>query len=184
MGIIKATFRCDNCGRERNVRFPTKDGRNRPRGWFVTIFAHLVVYACSKQCVMEWDSSHSVGRLPVDSPSEQEEEDNTTPPFIRALMERGIPVQRLKLSDLFGGDKDLYLELAKELKVPREIVVEFFEHVTKTVCPKCKAQSEERCVLTSGDDIRTCPEHGPELNSVVHSERVEAARVTWKGKLQ
>lgn len=186
MGITKATFRCDNCGKKRTVRFPTKDGRSRPRGWLLTVFGPLAVYACSERCASDWDSSHSVGRISIEG-SQQD----SVLPFVKSILECR-PVSRINLSDFFaslGGavesvELDTHKELAEEFKVPKEIVMEFFEHVTQTACPKCKAEAEERCHATSGDETRSCSEHGIELKATVHPERVEAARVTWKGKIQ
>jgi hypothetical protein len=75
-------------------------------------------------------------------------------------------------------------ELAKEFKMPVEVVEDFYQHIGDTPCPKCSAESKERCSAMDGDEVRECPNHGPELKATAHSERVEAARATWRRKTQ
>lgn len=175
--ITKATFKCDQCAKKKTVSIPTKRGKNVPTGWFTLRGVGFRVDVCSEKCRRLYSVAHAIGH--------SESEDRPGPRLVKV---GGIPEGLRGLFEaLENSDQAMssaLKDLAKEFGVPVEVVQEFATHVRSVPCPKCQAEEGDHCEVQPGDVQRNCPLHGPELTVYAHSERIAAAKATWRSKTQ
>jgi hypothetical protein len=177
--ITKITYRCQTCCKERTAELSEDSPNVIPQYWIRDEFvdAGYSLDFCSPLCRDKFRRIHpTLGFSP--------------PP--RNQSPRIIPVQidpsnyiRAIFESAQQAKNEAIVQLAEEFGVPAETVSEFGFYLQTLSCPKCGAQSGEACKVLAGDETTVCPYHDQEeLKAVVHKERLDAAKKSWKSRLQ
>lgn len=174
--ILKITYRCQNCMKERAIELSEDSSSLIPDTWLRDeVSGGYALDFCSGLCRDKFRRMH--------------------PSFAgSAVPLRVAPIKFATLGhdllqSIFTSSeqamRDATDQLSQEFGVPPEIVPEFGFHLQTILCPKCGAKKGEPCRIMEGDETTVCPVHETEeLKLSVHRERVVAARKTWKAKMQ
>jgi hypothetical protein len=174
--IVKITYRCETCGKERVVEPSENSSRIIPKDWRRDehVSAGYSLDFCSELCREKYVRMHTpLGISPPKGPK------------VLPIQLDGDNLLRSMFESAQHARDEAVTQLASEFGVPPETVPEFGFHLQTIACPRCGAGSGEACKVMEGDATTACPVHGQEeLKSCVHKERISAAKKSWGSKFQ